>query len=178
MLTLEIPTLQTERLVLRGPEASDFESVAVFFADADRSWGFGGPMDRNNAWRWFASLIGHWALHGFGFWMVETKTGDPVGFVGLWAPEGWPEPELGWVMFAGAEGKGFACEAAVEARRFAYEVLEFNTLSSNIFPGNERSIALAKRLGAWHERTYENVTHGTELVYRHPAPADLMAGAL
>lgn len=177
MLTLDIPTLKTDRLVLRAPVASDFETVAAFFADADRSWGFGGPLDRNNAWRWFASLIGHWALHGFGFWMVDTHDGDPVGFVGLWAPEGWPEPELGWVMFEGAEGKGYAREAAIEARRYAYDVLEFDTLSSNIFPGNTRSIALAERLGAWHERTYENVTHGTELVYRHPAPADLMAGA-
>lgn len=176
-LTLDIPTLTTKRLILRAPQARDFDNVAHFFADADRSWGFGGPKDRTDAWRWFASMIGHWALHGFGFWMVDTRAGDPVGFVGLWAPEGWPEPELGWVMFEGTEGKGFAFEAAQEARRFAYEVLELGPLTSNIFPGNARSVALAERLGARFERSYDNVTHGTELVYRHPAPEDLEGAA-
>ncbi|MTH98626.1 GNAT family N-acetyltransferase [Roseibium sp. RKSG952] len=173
MIDLQIPTLKTERLILRGPEERDFENVADFFADKDRSWGFGGPMNRNEAWRWFASMIGHWVLHDYGFWTVETHDGQPVGFVGIWGPEGWPEPELGWVMFAGSEGKGFAREAAEEARRYAYEVLGFDTLSSNIFPGNDRSIALAERLGAHYERSYQNVSHGTELVYRHPSPDQL-----
>ncbi|SDX56659.1 Protein N-acetyltransferase, RimJ/RimL family [Ruegeria halocynthiae] len=173
MMDLHIPVLQTERLILRGPEAHDFEAIATFFADKDRSWGFGGPLDRNEAWRWFASLIGHWVLNGYGFWMVETHDNQPIGFVGIWGPEGWPEPELGWVMYEGSEGKGYAREAAEEVRRYAYDVLGFDTLSSNIFPGNTRSVALAERLGAHYERSYENVTHGTEMVYRHPGPKQL-----
>ena len=167
-LSLSIPTLRTDRLVLRAPEAADFEPVAAFFADAERAKGFSGPFDRRNAWRWFAGMIGHWALRGYGFWIVDTAEGETVGMVGLWYPDGWLEPELGWVMFAAGEGRGFAYEAAIEVRRYAYEELGFKTLCSNIIPGNERSIALAERLGAFHERTYENVSHGTELVFRHP----------
>ena len=173
MLTLAIPTIKTERLVLRAQRAADFDAVAAFFADEDRSWGFGGPQTRNEAWRWFASVIGHWALKGHGFWMVDTHAGEHVGMVGLWGPEGWPESELGWVMFDNGEGKGYAFEAAKAARDYAYSDLGFTTLSSNIFPGHTRSQALAKRLGAWLERTYENVTHGTEEVWRHPGPEAL-----
>lgn len=170
-LTLSIPTLMTDRLILRAPQAGDFGPVAAFFADADRSRGFGGPQTRTEAWRWFASLIGHWALRGFGFWMVETREGgETVGMVGLWEPEGWPEPELGWVMFANGEGRGYAHEAALAARDHAYRHMGFVTLSSNILPGNARSVALAERLGAVKEGEYCNVTHGTEMVYRHPAP--------
>jgi len=69
------PRIETERLVLRGPEALDFEAIAAFYADAGRSWGFGGPQNRTEAWRWFARLIGHWGLRGFGFWMVDTRAG-------------------------------------------------------------------------------------------------------
>lgn len=174
-LTLAFPTLKTERLVLRGPEARDYEPVAAFFADEARSWGFGGPMNRTGAWRWFAGLIGHWALHGFGFWMVDTHEGETIGMVGLWAPEGWPEPELGWVMFANAEGSGYAYEAALAARAHAYDELGFTTLCSNIFPGNDRSIALAERLGAHYEHTFDSISHGPELCYRHPSPAELRA---
>lgn len=177
-LTLAIPTLETERLVLRAPVAHDFDHIATFFGDKKRSWGFGGPLNRNGAWRWFSSMIGHWALHGYGFWIVDTHDGETIGMVGLWAPEGWPEPELGWVMFENGEGKGYALEAAQAARTHAYDILGWSTLSSNIIPGNTRSVALAKRLGAHLERTYENVSHGTEEVWRHPGPSDLENGGM
>jgi RimJ/RimL family protein N-acetyltransferase len=173
MLTLAFPIITTERLVLRGPEPGDFDPIAGFYADAPRSTGFGGPLDRTEAWRWFASMIGHWALHGYGFWMADTLDGQTIGMVGIWGPEGWPEPELGWAMFENGEGKSYAFEAAQAIRAHAYGVLGFTTLSSNILPGNHRSVALAKRLGASLERTYENVSHGTEMVYRHPSPAEL-----
>ena len=165
-----IPTLETERLTLRGPIESDFEHLAVFFADKDRSWGFGGPLDRTKAWRWFASIIGHWALRGFGFWTVTDKiTSEVYGLCGIWEPEGCPEPEIGWVMFAGSEGKGLAFEAAIAARTHAYDTWKMPALSSNIFPGNTRSIALAERLGATFEKEFQSVSHGTELLYRHPS---------
>ena len=175
-MTMTIPTLETGRLILRGPQAEDFEHIAEFFADADRSWGFGGPMKRNDAWRWFASVFGHWILRGFGFWIVTDKsTGTPYGLCGIWEPEGWPEPEIGWVVFAGSEGKGIAYEAALAARQHAYDVWNMPALSSNIIPGNTRSVALAKRLGATFETEYENVTHGTEQLYRHPSKEELLA---
>ncbi len=175
-LTLNIPRLETDRLILRGPEHRDFEPLAAFYADEARAWGFGGALPRNEAWRWFASSIGHWALHGYGYWTIEEKhTGNICGITGIWNPDGWPEPEIGWVMFEGAEGKGIAYEAALAARTYAYEHMGFTTLTSNIFPGNDRSVALAERMGAWFERTYENVSYGTENLYRHPGPAQKTA---
>lgn len=165
-------TLQTDRLTLRGPVASDFEAIAAFYDDAIRSKGFGGPLPRDQAWRWFASMIGHWHLHGYGFWTVTFKnTNAPLGVVGLWNPEGWPEPELSWVMFDGSEGQGIAFEAATAARNYAYTVMGFETLTSNIIPGNDRSIALAERLGAVYETTYDNINMGIDMLYRHPSPA-------
>ena len=173
-LTLDIPILTTDRLTLRGPEAQDFEPHATFFADADRSWGFGGPENRNGAWRWFAANIGHWALHGYGYWTItDTKTGAIYGITGLWHPEGWPEAELGWVAFEGAEGKGIIFEAATAARAYIYGNYKSKAIPSYIFPGNDRSVALAERMGATYESSFDNISHGTELVYRHPAPEDL-----
>ena len=173
-LTLNIPRLETERLILRGPEASDFEPLCAFLLDRDRSWGFGTEKDRGKAWRWFACSIGHWALRGHGYFTMEWKeTGQPCGITGLWEPEGWPEPEIGWVVFEGFEGRGIAFEGAERARRWAYEDLGLNTLTSNIVPGNDRSVALAERLGAWFEREYDNIEMGTERLFRHPSPADL-----
>lgn len=165
------PTLETERLTLRAPITEDFEPLAEFFADEQRSAGFGGPLNRHDAWRWFAGSLGHWQLRGFGFWTAVLKEDNAVcGIVGLWEPEGWPEPELGWVMFKNAEGKGLAYEAALKVRDHAYAEMGFTTLTSNIVPGNARSVKLAEKLGATYERTFENHGMGVEMMYRHPAP--------
>ncbi len=177
-LSLVIPRLETTNLILRGPEPEDFEPLCTFLLDGPRSWGFGTEKNRGRAWRWFAMSIGHWALHGYGYFTMESKeTGEPCGITGIWNPEGWPEPELGWVVYDGYEGRGIAYEGAKRARRWAYEDLGLSTLTSNIVPGNDRSIALAERLGATFERTYQNIEMGEDLLYRHPGPDALGYGA-
>lgn len=167
-----VPTLHTTNLTLRGHMPADFEPLAEFYADELRSPGFGGPLSRDDAWRWFALSVGHWQLRGFGFWtVVETAREHVIGTVGLWNPEGWPEPELGWVMFAAGEGKGYAFEAAMAARSYAYGTLGMGALTSNILPGNTRSIRLAERLGAHLEHKVHNAhMGGIVMVYRHPSP--------
>ncbi len=171
--TLDIPTLTTERLILRAPEERDFDAVAQFYSEP-RSEGFGGVISRDQAWRWFASNLGHFALRGYGFWTVETKGGDGVGMVGLWAPEGWPEPEIGWFVHStGIEGKGYAREAAEAMRAHAYGPLGMSTLISLIVHGNDRSAGLATRLGAWYERDWTSSGGQVTRVFRHPSPEDL-----
>src|SRR6056297_3447862 len=80
-----------------------------------------------------------------------------------------------WRWFARYEGRGIAFEAATRARRHAYGDLGLTTLTSNIVPGNTRSIALAERLGAWFEREYDNIHMGRDFLYRHPGPDALDA---
>ena len=168
-LRLNIPRLETDRLILRGPEHRDFDPLCAFLLDPERSSGFGTEENRSDAWRWFALNIGHWALHGYGYFTIEVD-GNPAGISGIWNPEGWPEPEVGWVVYEGYEGKGIAHEAATCVRDWAYRTLGFTTLTSNIVPGNTRSFALAERMGAWFERSYDNVHMGAEMLYRHPGP--------
>lgn len=168
------PRLESERLVLRSPQPRDIEPMIAFLMDMERAQGFGAYDNRGDAWRWFGLNVGHWHIHGYGYFTIEDReTGAPAGICGIWNPEGWPEPELGWVVFDGFEGRGIAFEAASRARRWAYEGLGFTTLTSNIVPGNSRSQALARRLGAVLERTYVNVHMGQDELWRHPAPEAL-----
>ncbi|SMX26521.1 hypothetical protein TRP8649_00602 [Pelagimonas phthalicica] len=176
MSLTQAPILETKNLILRGPEKLDAEAVIAFLLDQDRAEGFGASPNRGDAWRWFTLNVGHWHWHGYGYFVIEDKvTGKPAGICGIWNPEGWPEPEIGWVVFAGFEGKGIAYEAALRVRRYAYEDLGFTTLTSNIVPSNTRSQALAKRLGAVYERTYENVAMGEDELWRHPGPDEVLS---
>lgn len=164
-------TLQTERLTLRRPNASDWEGAKEFYL-SERSSMAGGPLDLGRAWRQFAAIIGHWDIRGYGLWAVTEGAGKPaVGLVGPWYPVDWPETELGWVLLAQAEGKSIAYEAVVAARRDAFERLGWDTAVSYIAKENTRSIALAKRLGATLDEAAQQPKPDSPcLIFRHPRP--------
>lgn len=168
-----IPTLTTERLTLRAPEWADFDAYAAGRA-SQRMVTVGGPFKRSDAFQSYCALLGHWQLRGYGRWMVEeTATKTPVGIVGLFYPEGWPEPELAWSVFDHGEGKGFASEAAIASRAFAYGTLGWTRLVSMIDPTNTRSVALAKRLGCTEGGTFDHEVYGTLHYWTHPGPEAL-----
>jgi RimJ/RimL family protein N-acetyltransferase len=170
-----IPTLSTERLILRAPESRDFAPFAAFYA-GPRAQFVGGPLTRELAWRMLAMEIGHWQLKGFGRWIVERRdTGESAGLVGPFAPEGWPEPELGWDLFDGHEGQGFATEAARAAREHAYRGLGWTTAISLVKPANTASLAVCRRLGARQDGEITHERHGPMQVWRHPSPEELAA---
>jgi len=170
MTSFTIPTLTTERLALRAPTEADFPTLCNFYA-SDRSKFVGGPMSAELTWRALASELGHWALKGYGRWAVEiTETQEFIGIIGLWNPYGWPEEELGWDLMNGATGKGYATEAAIAARDYAFNTLGWTTLTSLVRPENTTSAAVAKRMGAVHDGDFTHERHGHMHIYRHPHP--------
>lgn len=161
------PRIETARLVLRGPEPRD-AAAFVAFQTSDRARFTGGPMDRAQAWCAFAADIGHWHLRGFGLWTVTRKGDDSsLGLVGCWYPEAWPEREIGWLLWPGAEGQGFAREAADAALDHAFGPLGWPTAVSYIDRDNARSIRLAERLGAQRDPDAVRLDP-KDLVFRHP----------
>ena len=163
-------TLTTDRLTLRTPAEEDFEAVARFVMDSPRTGFVGGAAaDRWQAWRGFLTSIGHWGLRGYGFFTV-LRDGAPVGRVGLVNHIMWDEPELGWQLFDGHEGKGYATEAAQAVRDWAARAHGLRRPISYIHPDNAASARVASRLGATVER--ETVLLGTPVqVWRHPEAA-------
>ena len=130
-------------------------------------------MDRRAAWREFCASLACWPLRGFGAWSVTDRAdGRYLGEVGLFQPDEYPEPEIGWMVVPEAEGRGIAHEAALAVRAWAYGTLGLRTLVSYIEPANARSIRLAERMGAWLDRHAPGIDPG-DLVYRHPGPEAL-----
>ncbi|WP_223274878.1 GNAT family N-acetyltransferase [Tateyamaria sp. syn59] len=169
-ITDHIPTLETERLVLRAPSRADFPAFAAYCASprATFSW---GQIGADRAWAEFAAAIGSWSLMGFGAWSIEDRaTGTYCGEILLQHPAHFPEPELGWTLMEESEGKGIAYEAAVAARDWFTANHGDKSLVSYITPGNTRSEALATRLGATHDPDAplpDGETANETAVYRH-----------
>lgn len=160
------PTLTTERLTLRMPILDDFEHRAVFFA-SNRSVHEDGPLTRRDAWFSWAADVARWPLSGFGpFTVTDRTTGDYLGEVGIYFPEGFPEPEIGWFMRPEAEGRGYACEAARAVMAWARETFGWTRLVSYIGAENARSIALGLRLGGVIDENLPGSEPG-DVVIRH-----------
>jgi RimJ/RimL family protein N-acetyltransferase len=143
------PQLETDRLILRMLRGDDFEAYARIHGDDETQRFLAGKgLTPYEAFRHLSMLVGQWQLRGYGFWgVVEKETNELVGRVGFHNPEGWPGFELGWTIARSRWGRGYASEAARRALRYAFEDLGRKHVISLIHPENERSIAVAKKLG-------------------------------
>ena len=71
----DIPVLETDRLVLRGPESEDYPDFKATFTSY-RARFMGGPLNAYEAWMLYAAEIGHWQIRGFGMWMIHDRVTD------------------------------------------------------------------------------------------------------
>jgi RimJ/RimL family protein N-acetyltransferase len=166
---MDIPTLTTDRLVLRALRASDWDAYAAMNADpAVRQWLGGNILSREQAWQQIESFLGGWALRGYGIFAVEAD-GCFAGRVGLIHFLDWPEPELSWTIARPFWGRGLATEAAEAARQWAFATLRRDRLVSYIRPENIASQRVAEKLGA--VRDGQIALRGfVSDVWVHPAP--------
>lgn len=146
----DIPEIETRRLRLTALRERHFDAYASMLADpACTRWvGDGHTLDRMNAWRSMAMLLGHWKLRGFGMWAVETREDHAfLGRVGLMKPEGWPDIELGWMLRPEYRHHGYATEAGAAILPFAWRRLHCQRVISLVRHGNDASRRVAERLG-------------------------------
>ena len=144
--------IETERLLLRPFGPADVENHVAMMADplvAKTLTADGKPRSRGEEWRMAATLIGHWSIRGFGFFsVIDKSTGDWLGRVGPWFPEGWISVECGWAMRSAAWGKGYAPEAAIAAIRWTFaNNPSLERIISVIDPKNQNSQNVARKVG-------------------------------
>ncbi len=149
-MSIDIPTLETQRLILRAPRMQD-SAQYVGFKTSERSKFTGGPIAENVARSNFSAIAGQWVLRGYGLFMATLKT-DPdtaIGGFGIFHPERQEEPEFGWTLYDAAyEGKGYVTEAMRTVIPWAWDVIGVDTAQSHIDEGNAPSVAVATALGA------------------------------
>lgn len=171
-----IPTIETERLILRAWREDDLDAFVDFWADEEQTKYVGGTRQRLGVWHGMSSANGGWSLRGCGMTAVELKeTGELVGNAGLHYPEGWPEREAGWIILQQHRRKGYASEAAIGALKYAYQTLGWTTAISLIDSGNVASERVAQKLGAHCEQTAVPVNDFATNIWRHLSPDEFMA---
>ena len=156
------PTLTTERLVLTPHRPDDLEDMAALLADPAVMAPIGAaPATREQCWHRLLRYIGHWAVLGYGHWIVRDHAGVHLGDVGLMDSRRATEPgfegvvEAGWAFHTAAQGQGYAAEACAAMLAWA-DAQGIGRTVCMINPGNAPSLRLAQRLGytRWVEGTY------------------------
>jgi len=155
--------------VLRKPTLDDVPAVLEFLSDPVAMEFIAEPTSDEAAARaaierWLA----RWDADGLGFFAIERREdGVMVGRIGLlvWDTRDWTtstfaesgehgQLELGWSLARRFWGNGYATEAARAARNWAY-AHGVDSLVSLIHPANERSVSVARKLGAVPGETIE-----------------------
>jgi RimJ/RimL family protein N-acetyltransferase len=159
--------LETERLLLRLPDANDLDGYAVVFGDPEVVAFLGmARQTREENLAGIQRMLRHWDRHGIGLFSVVRKSDERllgrVGFL-LWDPERWVsamredlegelETEIGWTLGSEHWGQGYATEAAIVCRDWGLGELRLTRLVSVIAPGNAASIRVAEKIGETFER--------------------------
>lgn len=161
---------------MRACRMGDYERWVELLRDPEVGAGLGKPdgLTPHEAWLDMSVLTGHWALRGFGHWVLEElATGEVVGRAGLYHPPDWPGVEVGWMVGREHWGKGYAPEAARAACAWVHDRLGLGHILSLIHPENAQSIRVAEKLGETLEgrhstRGFELLVYGADLPLGSP----------
>jgi RimJ/RimL family protein N-acetyltransferase len=143
-----VPTITTERLLLRGFRDTDRDAFAAMNGDPAVMEFFPAILDRVASDALLDRIGDRWRTDGHGLWAVERRAdGAFLGFTGIARLPWLREPEVGWRFVPAAWGRGYATEAGRAALRFGFDVLELPEIVSVTTVGNVRSRAVMERLG-------------------------------
>jgi RimJ/RimL family protein N-acetyltransferase len=151
-----IPTLSTERLLLRPWRVDDLPAFAALNADPRVAEFLPKCLERGESDAFAERIDAHFRQHGFGLWAVEAPGVAPfIGFVGLAVPRFeahfTPCLEVGWRLAFAHWGRGYATEAARRVLAHAFGPLGRAEIVSFTTVGNRRSRAVMERLSMRHD---------------------------
>lgn len=153
--------LETERLHFRKLESSDFENWLALFEDEYTSCmlGMGNiKTARERAEKWFEWTFYRYEKNlGGQNVLILKETNELVGQCGLLVREIEKqfEIEIAYSILSQHRMKGYATEAAIKCRDFAFENKLHHRLISLIVPTNLNSKNVALKNGMSYQRSFE-----------------------
>jgi [ribosomal protein S5]-alanine N-acetyltransferase len=127
----------------------DLDFIAGMLADPEVMRFYPKPLSRDESLTWIDRQVDRYRTDGHGLWLVVEKTsGAPAGQVGLLNQlvDGVREDEIGYLIHRSFWRRGYASEAALRVRSYAWDTLKRRRVISLIRPGNLPSQGVAGKL--------------------------------
>ena len=142
--------LETKRLLLREMKGDDFGALCRIMQDEETMYAYEGAFGEQEVQDWLDRQLSRYRENGFGLWAVVLKeTGKMIGQCGL-TIQPWKDEkvlEIGYLFQRAFWHNGYASEAAIACKKYAFEVLKANEVCSIIRDTNIPSQKVAERNG-------------------------------
>ncbi len=154
-----IPTLTTDRLLLRPFVPGDLEELTVIHAEESFWWyPRRAAMSAEETRGFLSTMLARYEDDGFGIEaLIDRASGRMIGWAGLavphFLPEILPAVEVGWRLSGSWRGRGLATEAGAAAIEFGFTTGDLECIVSLYEPENVASGRVMERLGFTHRRT-------------------------
>ena len=158
--------LESERLYLREMKQSDYSSLCKILQDKDVMYAYEGAFNDEETQNWLDTQVNNYNEYGFGLWAVILKaTGEMIGQCGLTVQKYKDNQvlEIGYLFQKAYWHKGFAAEAAIACKNYAFEQLNADEIFSIIRDNNTASQNVAKRNGMTIKDTFVKHYRGIDM---------------
>lgn len=142
--------IQSERLIFRTIEDSDFEVIANIMRDAGVQKIWEHYFSDDDVREWIDRRKKGYANNGMDYLLAVNKLSQEiVGQIGLLKEniDGEEIWGIGYILMSKYYGNGYATEGAKAMADYAFNTLKAPKIICDIRPMNKSSIAVAKRLG-------------------------------
>lgn len=170
---IEVPKLETERLILRSMSLDDIDFLLRHFSDDDinRYSSYEGLKNQEEAIDFYKRFIEPGKPTRFRLGVVLKETGELVGTLGYHNVSRRDlSAEIGYDLSKAHWGKGIMTEAVKAVIRYGFEQMNLNRIEATVDSENSRSIKLLeglgfRREGLLREKYYYKEQFHDELIY-------------
>lgn len=141
---------ETKRLIIRKLSKYDYADLCQILQDKEVMTAYEHAFSDSEVQQWLDNQLKRYEQYGFGLWAVILKeTNQMIGQAGLTMQfDGNKEVlEIGYLFKKKYWQKGFATEAAIGCKKYAFEQLNYKKVYSIIRDNNFASQKVAIRNG-------------------------------
>lgn len=153
--------IDTERLYLREMTAADIPALSLILQDEKAMYAYEHAFSDQEVLDWLEKNLNRYKNDGFGLWAVILKENDSmIGQCGLTYQslandsEACRVVEIGYLFQRAYWHHGYATEAAIACKKYAFDTLKIKKVYSIIRDNNFASQAVAKRNGMKQESVF------------------------
>lgn len=150
--------IETERLYLRELVFEDAEELSKVLSDPESMQFYPEPFSREKVERWIEWNLTNYKTNKHGLWAVILKDGEKfIGDCGITMQkiDGETVPEIGFHILKDYWNNGYASEAALACKQYAFKVMNYPSVFSYTTIRNIASQKVAEKIGMQPYKVFE-----------------------